>query len=328
MYCRSFCLVSRLALNASNLGTRYIVASYNDQLSNLPHQSHRHLAQYTSFKRPPSRFRRFLRWFGWGAEPVITTLPPPPPPPSPTTTIQRVKRILSLSPSIERFLLRSHIIEDEDLARLLSKTAAITIYAMITVTTLGTLGVDTKPLLAGIGITGFTVGFALKEVATNFISGIFLVINKPFVRGCRIKIHGSGGGIEGKERDFIDSVLSSIQKGLVHYIDVRYVHLKTKDRKSFIDYWNRNDRFLIGGIVMIPSAIVYTNAFTVFPADDEANAGFIDMTKPPTTDATKPAESSPTPPSPSFPSKKKDLKMKFEGGPIGSFKKSSVSEKL
>ncbi|CAF4687789.1 unnamed protein product, partial [Rotaria sp. Silwood2] len=64
---------------------------------------------------------------------------------------------------------------------------------MLTVTTLGTLGVDTKPLLAGIGI--------------------FLVISKSFVQGCRIKIHGSAGGIE----------------GLVYLIDVRYVDLKTKD---------------------------------------------------------------------------------------------------
>ncbi len=55
------------------------------------------------------------------------------------------------------------------------------------------MGVDTKSLLAGIGITGFTIGFALKEVATNFISGIFLVINKSFIRGCRIKIHGIDG---------------------------------------------------------------------------------------------------------------------------------------
>lgn len=203
MYCRSFCLVSRLALNVSNTGTRHLAASYNDRWSNFSSQSNRHLAQYKPFKRPPGRIRRFFRWFGWGAEPVTTTSPEPLPP---TTTMQRVKRFLSLSPSIERFLLRSHIIEDEDLARLLSKTAAITIYAMITVSTLGTLGVDTKPLLAGIGITGFTIGFALKEVATNFIAGIFLVINKPFVRGCRIKIHGSGGGIEGKtnKRDFID----------------------------------------------------------------------------------------------------------------------------
>jgi hypothetical protein len=187
-------MASRLALNTSNIGIRCLTASYNYQLPNFPCQSNRYLANHTSFKRPPSRFRRFLRWFGWGASPVVTTLPPPPPP---TTTMQRIKRFFLFSPSIERFLLRSHIIEDEDLARLLSKTATITIYAMVTVSTLGTLGVDTKPLLAGIGITGFTIGFALKEVATNFISGIFLVINKPFVRGCRIKIHGSGGGIEG-----------------------------------------------------------------------------------------------------------------------------------
>ncbi len=55
------------------------------------------------------------------------------------------------------------------------------------------MGADTKSLLAGIGITGFTIGFALKEIAANFISSIFLVINKPFIRGCRIKIHGSDG---------------------------------------------------------------------------------------------------------------------------------------
>ena len=195
MYGRSLCMISRLAIKTSHIGSRCLVASYNNHLLDFPQQPKRYLAQQVPNRRPPGRIRRFLRWFGWGAEPVVSTLPQPPPP---ATTMQRVKRFLMISPSIERFLLRSHIIEDEDLARLLSKTAAISIYAIVTVTTLGTLGVDTKPLLAGIGITGFTIGFALKEVATNFISGIFLVINKPFVRGCRIKIHGSGGGIEGK----------------------------------------------------------------------------------------------------------------------------------
>jgi len=78
---------------------------------------------------------------------------------------------------------------------------------------------------------------------------------------------------------------------------------------------------------MVPSAIVYTNAFTVFPADDEANAGFIDMTKPPTTDATKPPEPSSSSPS-STSSKQKNLKMKFEAEPVGSFKKSPLNEKL
>ncbi|CAF2877043.1 unnamed protein product [Rotaria sp. Silwood2] len=91
--------------------------------------------------------------------------------------------MLSCSFSIDRkvFFLHSHIIEYEDLARLIYKIAAITIYAFIGVTTLGTVDADTKSLLAGIGITGFTIDFALKEVATNFILGIFLVINKPFI---------------------------------------------------------------------------------------------------------------------------------------------------
>jgi hypothetical protein len=77
-------------------------------------------------------------------------------------------------------------------------------------------------------------------------------------------------------------------------------------------------------MIMIPSAIVYTNPFTVFPADDEANAGFMDMTKPPTADPTKPPESSSSVPS----SKQKSLKMKFEGEPMGTFKKSPLNEKL
>ncbi|CAF4661015.1 unnamed protein product [Rotaria sp. Silwood2] len=88
--------------------------------------------------------------------------------------------VLSYRLKKKDFFLHSHIIEDEDLARLISKLAAITIYAFIGVATLGTVDADTKSLLAGIGITGFTIDFALK-VATNFISGIFLLINKPFI---------------------------------------------------------------------------------------------------------------------------------------------------
>lgn len=79
-------------------------------------------------------------------------------------------------------------------------------------------------------------------------------------------------------------------------------------------------------MVMIPSAIVYTNAFTVFPADDEANAGFLDMTKPPTSDPTKPPESSPATVVPA--GKDKNLKMKFEAEPAGSFKRSPFKDKL
>jgi hypothetical protein len=81
---------------------------------------------------------------------------------------------------------------------------------------------------------------------------------------------------------------------------------------------------------MVPSAVVYTNPFTVFPADDEANIGFIDMTKPPTDDATKPSEPPPSSPSASKLSstKEKKLKMSFDAEPAGSFKKAPFNEKL
>ncbi|CAF0903542.1 unnamed protein product [Rotaria sordida] len=80
---------------------------------------------------------------------------------------------------------------------------------------------------------------------------------------------------------------------------------------------------------MVPSAIVYTNAFTVFPADDEANIGFMDMTKPPISDPTKqPQTTTSLPPSNISSSKEKNLKMIFDIEPVGSFKKSSFNKKL
>lgn len=76
---------------------------------------------------------------------------------------------------------------------------------------------------------------------------------------------------------------------------------------------------------MVPSSIVYVNAFTVFPADDEANAGFMDMTKPPASDATKLSKSQSTAASVNISnSKQKNLKMKFETEPAGSFKKTNL----
>lgn len=122
------------------------------------------------------------------------------------------------------------------------------------------------------------------------------------------------------------------QKGLVHYIDVRYVHLKTKDRKSPIIIFIDHDNYFLdiaGGLVMIPSSVVYTNPFTVFPADDEANAGFIDMTKPPASDATKSVESPPSSSaSPIISTKEKSLKMNFDAEPAGSFKKPPFHKNL
>lgn len=142
-------------------------------------------------------------------------------------------RRFGLAGPIERLILHSKLTKDIDIARFIGKTAAITAYSFAGITVLGTLGVDTKPLIAGIGVTGFTVGFALKEIAANFLSGILLVFGRPFQKGQYLKVLGGGANLEGE----------------VESIDSRYVLLKTKDK----------------GLIMIPSVTVYSNPILVLP---------------------------------------------------------------
>ncbi len=50
-------------------------------------------------------------------------------------------------------------------------------------------------LIAGLGIAGFTIGFALQDVAKNFVAGILLLIQQPFEIGDSIEVAGFGGSV-------------------------------------------------------------------------------------------------------------------------------------
>lgn len=138
----------------------------------------------------------------------------------------------SLVRPLYSFIIKSKLTADYDLARFLAKSGAVSIYSLAGITALGTIGIDTSPILTGIGITGFTIGFALKEVATNFLSGVMLVFGKPFRKGQWLKV--------------LTSTTTQLE-GEVQSIDARYVLLRTKDK----------------ALVMIPSVVVYTNPILV-----------------------------------------------------------------
>lgn len=53
----------------------------------------------------------------------------------------------------------------------------------------------TNSLVAGLGIAGFTVGFALQDVAKNFVAGILLLLQQPFEIGDSIEVAGYGGTV-------------------------------------------------------------------------------------------------------------------------------------
>lgn len=61
---------------------------------------------------------------------------------------------------------------------------------------LSQLGVEIGPLLAGIGIIGFAVGFALQETLSNFASGTMLLAYRPFDAGDVIEAGGITATVE------------------------------------------------------------------------------------------------------------------------------------
>ena len=59
---------------------------------------------------------------------------------------------------------------------------------------LSQLGISVGPLLAGLGIAGFIVGFALQDTLSNFASGLMILVYRPFDVGDFV----DAGGITGK----------------------------------------------------------------------------------------------------------------------------------
>ena len=60
---------------------------------------------------------------------------------------------------------------------------------------LDNLNIDISTLLAGIGITGFALGFALKEVLSNAVSSVIIMLYTPFEIGDHIVICGAEGQV-------------------------------------------------------------------------------------------------------------------------------------
>ena len=66
------------------------------------------------------------------------------------------------------------------IVRLLGRTAKNLLILLGFITALGTLGVDVSAMVAGLGLTGFALGFALKDILSNLISGILILLYEPF----------------------------------------------------------------------------------------------------------------------------------------------------
>ena len=89
------------------------------------------------------------------------------------------------------------------------------------------VGVNVSALVAGLGLTGLAIGIALKDVVSNAIAGIMILIYKPFQRNDRIVVTGL--------------------EGTVVQIDLRFTTLETADRR-----------------ILIPNSNLLTNSIIVY----------------------------------------------------------------
>ncbi len=73
-------------------------------------------------------------------------------------------------------------------ADLITKTVYYSLVILVVIAALQQAGVNLTAFLAGLGIVGFTIGFALQDVSKNFVSGILLMVQQPFQIGDTIQV--------------------------------------------------------------------------------------------------------------------------------------------
>ena len=98
---------------------------------------------------------------------------------------------------VQRLLTRvaTHRRLDTYLTELLTRTVKLALIVVGIVTALGTVGVDVSALVASLGLTAFAIGFALKDIISNALSGMLVILYKPFKNGDRISVTALEGTV-------------------------------------------------------------------------------------------------------------------------------------
>lgn len=60
--------------------------------------------------------------------------------------------------------------------------------SLVTITALEQVRFDLTAFVAGLGVVGFTIGFALKDISENFVAGLMLLLQRPFELGDVIRV--------------------------------------------------------------------------------------------------------------------------------------------
>lgn len=57
------------------------------------------------------------------------------------------------------------------------------------------MGVSVAPIIAGLGLGGFALGFALRDALSNLLAGVLIIVYHPFKEGDVISVSGCEGTV-------------------------------------------------------------------------------------------------------------------------------------
>lgn len=120
---------------------------------------------------------------------------------------------------IQRVSKKSKI--NPEIIELTSRVVKITLLLFGGVTALGTLGINVSALVASLGLTGFALGFALRDAISNLLAGVLIMVYRPLKTNDQVAVTGF--------------------EGTVTKIDLRYTTLVADDT-----------------IILIPNATLFT----------------------------------------------------------------------
>ncbi len=109
---------------------------------------------------------------------------------------KKLKAMLQKSPRV-----------DDMLKELIVSVVGKVLWVIVLIMVLGRIGLDIGPLIAGLGVSGFILGFAFQESLSNLAAGVMIALNRPFGVGDYIDAGGIAGSV--KAMDMMAVTLTS-----------------------------------------------------------------------------------------------------------------------
>jgi small conductance mechanosensitive channel len=94
------------------------------------------------------------------------------------------------------------------LKNILVSTSGGTVMALGILMALSQVGISLTPMLAGLGVAGFIVGFALQDSLGNFAAGAMILIYRPFDVGDLVEVPGAGGLV--KKMNLVSTTITTL----------------------------------------------------------------------------------------------------------------------